>query len=167
MTTSLYADAFEHHVWATDRIIEACETLSEAQLAEPVPGTYGSIIDTLRHTVGADCWYLLRLGGEHDALDEATADLAALRTQMNRHGDLWRGVLARDIDPDELVVVERDDGSVARSATGLRLAQAVHHGTDHRSQVCTALTQLGIEPPEVDAWAYGFAHGRFEDTAAD
>ena len=37
---------------------------------------------------------------------------------------------------------------------GIRLAQAIHHGTDHRSQVCTALTTLGIEPPAIDVWDY-------------
>ena len=37
---------------------------------------------------------------------------------------------------------------------GIRLAQALHHGTDHRSQICTALTTLGVEPPEIDVWAF-------------
>jgi uncharacterized damage-inducible protein DinB len=36
----------------------------------------------------------------------------------------------------------------------------VHHGTDHRSQICTALTTLGIEPPLIDVWDYGEAVGR-------
>lgn len=43
---------------------------------------------------------------------------------------------------------------------GVRLAQVVHHGTDHRSQVCTALTSLGVTPPEIDVWAYAQATGR-------
>jgi uncharacterized damage-inducible protein DinB len=43
---------------------------------------------------------------------------------------------------------------------GIRLAQALHHGTDHRSQVCTALTTLGIEPPAIDLWDYGALDGR-------
>jgi uncharacterized damage-inducible protein DinB len=36
----------------------------------------------------------------------------------------------------------------------------VHHGTDHRSQVCTALTTLGIEPPLIDVWDFGEQDGR-------
>jgi uncharacterized damage-inducible protein DinB len=43
---------------------------------------------------------------------------------------------------------------------GIRLAQALHHGTDHRSQICTALTALGVEPPDIDLWAFGEQHGR-------
>ncbi len=42
----------------------------------------------------------------------------------------------------------------------IRLAQAVHHGTDHRSQICTALTTLGIEPPLIDVWDFGVEDGR-------
>ena len=42
----------------------------------------------------------------------------------------------------------------------IRLAQALHHGTDHRSQICTALTTLGMEPPFIDVWDYGEQDGR-------
>jgi uncharacterized damage-inducible protein DinB len=34
------------------------------------------------------------------------------------------------------------------------LLQAVNHGTEHRSQVATILTQLGVVPPEMDGWTY-------------
>jgi hypothetical protein len=43
---------------------------------------------------------------------------------------------------------------------GVRLAQVVQHGTDHWSQVSTALTLLGVEPPDIAVWAYGDATGR-------
>jgi uncharacterized damage-inducible protein DinB len=57
-------------------------------------------------------------------------------------------------------VRHRDDGSETHAPVGLRLAQALHHGSDHRSQVCTALTALGVEPPEIDLWAFGWKDGR-------
>src|SRR4030095_10500579 len=47
-----------------------------------------------------------------------------------------------------------------RSLTDVRLAQAIHHGTDQRSQICTALTTLGLEPPLIDVWAFGVQTGR-------
>ena len=37
---------------------------------------------------------------------------------------------------------------------GTVLAQVVHHGNHHRSQVCTALSGVDIDPPALDAWAY-------------
>jgi uncharacterized damage-inducible protein DinB len=42
----------------------------------------------------------------------------------------------------------------------------IHHGTDHRSQICTALTVLGIEPPAIDVWDYGDTVGRTESQPA-
>ncbi len=68
-------------------------------------------------------------------------------------------LVAGDLDADE-DIIERDGDLEVLSPVGLRLAQVVHHGTDHRSQVCTALTSLGIEPPEIDLWAWARATGR-------
>ncbi len=63
--------------------------------------------------------------------------------------------------PDgETDMVEHGDGWDFHSPLGFRLAQVIQHGTDHRSQVCTALTSLGVEPPEIELWAYGEATGR-------
>lgn len=64
MPGSLLTDAFGHHVWASVRLLDACADLDDAQLAMAVPGTYGSIIDTLRHLVSGDVFYLdvLRVG---------------------------------------------------------------------------------------------------------
>ena len=159
-------DAFGHHVWATVRLIDACLTLSDEQLETVVPGTFGTILATVRHTVGADASYLSTLtGGPTPEIDEDTMDLAELRAAMESCGPAWMQLLAEDPDPDAVVVRHRDDGSDSFAPIGIRLAQALHHGTDHRSQICTALTTLGIEPPEIDAWEFGALDGRVRQTA--
>ena len=48
MTTSLLADAFGHHVWATLRLIDVCLDLTPEQLETEVPGTFGSILCLLQ-----------------------------------------------------------------------------------------------------------------------
>ena len=53
MSRTLLEDAFEHHVWATLRLIDTCLTLSPSELERAVPGTYGTILDTQRHVVGS------------------------------------------------------------------------------------------------------------------
>jgi uncharacterized damage-inducible protein DinB len=169
MSKSMIADAFDHHVWATVQLIRACEALTPEQLETTVPGTFGSILETMRHTVGADSWYLHRIGGERfepiSEEAEAALDLPAMRSLMERHGERWRELLASDLDPEKVVEVRRDEG-VFRAPIGVRLAQAIHHGTDHRSQICTALTALAIEPPEIDLWAWGAAVGRTQEAPA-
>jgi uncharacterized damage-inducible protein DinB len=165
MTRPILADAFDHHIWATLRVLDACAPLSDEQLASAVPGTFGSILDTLRHTVGADCSYLeLLSGGKVGQVDEEAMDVPALRAAIEANGPVWQEVLAGLTDPDQPLTRHRDDGSTATAPVGIRLAQVVHHGTDHRSQVCTALTALGITPPEIDAWDMAVAQGRFSET---
>jgi uncharacterized damage-inducible protein DinB len=160
-------DAFAHHVWATLRVIDACVPLSPEQLGTSVPGTYGSILDTIRHLVGADAAYLFAMtGGETPLIAEDHMDLQALRVQMEGHDAAWSRVLAQDLDPDAITVRRRDDGSETHAPVGIRLAQALHHGSDHRSQICTALTTLGLEPPGIDLWDFADLRGRVVEIPA-
>lgn len=90
----------------------------------------------------------------------ASMDLPALRAAMEGNGVAWSSLLAQDLDPDSVIVRHRDDGSESHDLMGIRLAQALHHGTDHRSQVCTTLTTLGVEPPAIDVWDFAEQAGR-------
>ncbi|MEO6578802.1 MAG: DinB family protein [Candidatus Limnocylindria bacterium] len=165
MKKSPLNDAFGHHVWATLRVIDACLPLTPEQLQTSVPGTYGSILDTIRHLVGADAAYLgLISDGQSSEIQEDAMDLAQLRSTMVALGPVWAAVLAANPDPDRDVIRHREDGSDGHAPLAIRLAQAIHHGTDHRSQVCTALTTLGTEPPAIDVWDYGADDGRVFET---
>jgi uncharacterized damage-inducible protein DinB len=165
MNGSLLADAFGHNVWATLQVLDVCAGLTEEQLATTVPGTYGTIIDTLRHTVVAEVNYLAVFTADGPMLaDSETADIPTLRAAMEAMGPAWAALLATDLDAELPLTRTRDDGSTSTAPLGVRLAQVVHHGTDHRSQVCTALTALGIEPPEIDVWAYAWKDGRLSET---
>ena len=162
MSASLLGDAFAHHIWATERLIDEVGALGPEQMRETAPGTYGSILATLRHLVASDRWYLsfFPSGERLPPLDEeADMGLPELRSAISTNGTAWMELLASDID-GETDTLERGDGWVFHAPLGLRLAQVIHHGTDHRSQVCTTMTQLGVTPPEIDLWGFGEATGR-------
>ena len=92
---------------------------------------------------------------------------AGLRDAMVSDGHAWSELLASEPDPDRVVTeVDDKDGSELDAVMGVRLAQTLHHGTDHRSQICTAMTSLGVEPPGIDVWEYGFATGRVAERKA-
>ena len=165
MTKSTLQDAFGHHVWATLRVIDACLPLSREHLETAAVGTYGSILDTLRHLVGADASYLFVVtAGRRQEIEEERMDLARLRSVMVDNGPAWQSLVAQDPDPEAIVVRHRDDGSESYAPMSIRLAQALHHGTDHRSQICTALTTLGMEPPAIDVWDFAEQDGRLRVT---
>ena len=155
-------DAFDHHVWATVRLIDACRELSPDQLEASAEGTYGSILRTMRHLVGSDSWYLFDITEDPARrIDEKSMGLPELRDAMGDDGEAWSAYLASGPDPDQVLTeIDEDDGFRRDAPVGLRLAQALHHGTDHRSQICTALTTLGVEPPGIDVWEWGLAIGR-------
>ncbi len=77
------------------------------------------------------------------------------------HGDARLEEAATQAGQDRRVQVTGDDPpGTWWMPVSLFLLQAVNHGTEHRSQVATILTQLGVEPPEMDGWAYFFASGQ-------
>lgn len=161
MDRPLLDDAFAHHVWASLRLIDTCLVLTPEQLDAAVPGTYGSIRETMRHFVGGDSYYLSHLTG--DPAREIDADhmgLRQLRDVMEADERTWIELLATDLEADAVVKDVDEDGYERDATIGIRLAQALHHGTDHRSQICTALTTLGVEPPGIDVWDFGVHAGR-------
>jgi uncharacterized damage-inducible protein DinB len=162
MSSSFMEDAFAHHVWATLRVVDTCLELSPQQLETVVPGTYGSILDTLRHLIGSDSWDLFVATGDRASLiREDDMDLSELRAAMESHGPGWSRLLAGDLDPHSMLdEVDPNDGYERHIAMGIQLAQVLHHGTDHRSQVCTALTALGVQPPTIDVLQFGMQVGR-------
>lgn len=165
MPRSLLEDAFAHHTWATLRLLDACDGLNAEQLETALPGTYGSIIDTLRHVIGGDLCYLHYLTGEGECDAPEGADLSSLRAIAEDTGSRWHTFVSRNPDPDAVVTeVDPTDGYRREASIGIRLAQALCHGTDHRSQICTALTSLGRTPPNIDVWDFGVATGSITET---
>jgi len=156
MGPSLLDEAFAHHAWATLRLIDTCLSLTPEQLKAAVPGTYGSILETTRHLVEANTYYLARLTSDPARdIDSGAMGLRELRAEMEADERTWI-----ELDPDVVVTDVDEEGYRRDASMGVRLAQAIHHGTDHRSQICTALTTLGLEPPLIDVWAFGVQTGR-------
>lgn len=169
MSGSLLEAAFTHHVWATSRVIDACLDLSVEELETNVLGTRGPMLETLRHVVLSDSEELFFLTGNVAFdIDEEHVSLAEARVIMERNGSGWTEYISGSLDTDAVVLeVDKTDGFQRWAPVGFRLAQALHHGTDHRSQVCTALTTLGLEAPEIDVYHFGLDTGRIVEKMPD
>jgi len=168
MSRSLLDDAFAHHVWATLRLIDACLALSPAQLDAKVPATDRSILGTMRHVIGNESFELFVANGERGSFIRADRmGLTELRAAMEDIGTGWSRLLDEGIDADTVLrEVDPDDGYQKYAPMGIRLAQTLHHGNDHRSQICTALTTLGVKPPAVDVFSFGLHDGRVVEVPA-
>jgi uncharacterized damage-inducible protein DinB len=162
MPRSISADAFAHHTWANLELLVICKGLSEAQLETVVPGTYGSIVATLRHLVENDCFDLWVLNGGRTPFREAEAmSLEEMAADITEHGDAWEALLAGHPDPDtDVLEVDPGDGFRRTAPLGIRLAQALHHASEHRTQVCVGIASLGLGAPDLSAFAFGMELGR-------
>jgi uncharacterized damage-inducible protein DinB len=159
------ADLFRHHLWANLRLLDSCENLSDAQLEATTPGTFGSIRATLTHLAGADESYLARLTGERPA-DAIRAGevlgLADLHAHLRRSGEGLIEAAQRVSTIGRIRVAW--GGNVWQVPPGVILTQAINHATEHRTQITTIITQQGVEPPDVDGWAYVVANIPTEET---
>jgi len=162
MSSSLIAAAFAHHAWATLRLVDACESLSAEQLAVTVPGTFGSAIETLRHVVESDADYLNILRDMPEPwFDLREAPLPELRSVAERVAEGWTAFLASKPDSERLVrEIDPDDGYTRDAPVGVRLAEALHHGNEHRTQLLAIFGALGVPAPRISVWDYGLAEGR-------
>ena len=159
MPRPLAEDPFELHAWAIARLLDACEGLSPEQLAFAAPGAFGTVMDTLRHLVEGDRFQLWAAGVYIPPIDASVMDFGELRAIATKNAAAWREYLPAHPDGDELII-DVDEGGWKRTATvGLRLTQALQHGIEHRTQVCAALTLLGLETPDLSGWEYGVVTG--------
>jgi uncharacterized damage-inducible protein DinB len=166
----MHREGFRHHAWATRQLLDHCATLSPEELERAMPGMYGGVLATFRHLVDADAWYLWCITAEElgeDVRDKDALWLDDVSALADRIARQWETLLARELDPDAEIVVRRKDGSMRSATLGVRLAQALHHGSDHRSQISTALTTLGHPVDELDVWAWGEAVGLCRHVHAD
>lgn len=156
---TLLEDFYRQNEWATLRLIEVCRGLGEEQLEASAEGTYGSIRATLLHYIAAEPSYVTRLGGEFagprlsfegapdfDQLAEAARQSAAglidRAEQASRETWSYTTAEGEDIDAEAVLV------------------QALNHGVEHRTHICTILTTLGIQPPALDGWTWAEETGR-------
>ena len=161
MSDPLLRTAFDHHVWATLRVIDASLDLRPEDLATDVPGTRGPLIGTLRHLVESDSFDLFILTGDrrYDVVADEMA-LPELRAVMERNGTGWTELIAGPLDADAVVrELDETDGFQRWAPIGYRMAGTLDHGSDHRSQICTALTTIGVAVPPIGVFDLGMEAG--------
>jgi len=150
------SEAFQHHTWATEKLIRHLRGLPEGALTATAEGVYGEVLPTLSHLLAADGRYLQHLEGTTPAPrvgPDPTRSLAELADQVRDQAVRWRIMLAR-VGEVDVTIPARGDRPEMPHATNLLIGQALHHGNDHRTQICTVLSVNGFETPDLDVWSY-------------
>ena len=146
---------FSHNLWANRQLLERCAELSREQLDATVFGIYGSIRDTLLHFVLAERGYYTRISTGERYHRPKDADSMTIQEMIAFVEETGSGLIewAQKVGVEDKVVVD-SNGMPLEVPKTVILTQAINHATEHRAQVMVIMTQLGVQPPELDAWTY-------------
>ena len=154
MTENILGKLFEHNNWANLQIIQACFALSDEQLdAEPQSATKGSIRLTLLHLVASQHGYLRTLTLPLESrLDAPTVAFAELQESASKSGE---GLLALARGEQKSLKPQLQTRDRYLVEPWVLMVQVINHATEHREQIKSMLSSLGVTPPNIDGWSYG------------
>ena len=153
-------ELIHYNNWANAQILAACQNLTEEQLDASAPGVYGPIRDTLLHMLWAEADYVGRITGDRPypatfgrGQQPTLADLTTFAAPV---AEALLNTVQR-VPPDQ-IVHEEEDGNTMDYQARLLYLQVINHGIEHRTNVTTILSSLGVTAPEIDGWGYLSAH---------
>lgn len=154
MAVNILEKLFEHNQWANLQIIRTCTALSDAQLdAEPASATKGSIRHTLWHLVASEQGYLsLLTGTDHRSYWPSPPPFAELQEAEHLTGE---GFLALTRDESQVPTTRLQTRDGFYVEPWVLMVQVINHATEHREQIKSMLSALGVTPPELGGWDYG------------
>src|SRR6266446_1673233 len=142
VTVDYYRWLYDYGYWARARVLVQVAKLDHDAYIASRALDYGSIRGTLVHWLAREAIWLDRWQGTTDSLI-GESDLRAFLNELT--------------DPQLLPTI-----SYVSALTNNRYAiplwhmmfHVVNHGTQHRSEVALALTQLGLSPGDLDLIVY-------------
>ncbi len=158
MTAGDLREVFDYHYWATHKLLDVVSTLTDEQFTRAIGGAYGSVRNTLVHTLSAEWGWLDRCGGLRrgpalKAEDYETA--ASLANRWREIEDAMRTFLAA-LTPEDLDrIVEFSFGGPTHAMRVEHLLRhAANHSTHHRGQVAMMLRMMDVVPGNFDLLFY-------------
>jgi uncharacterized damage-inducible protein DinB len=159
VTVSNLEALYEYGYWANRRLFSVITQLTPEQFVQPVAGSYGSIRNTLVHTMSAEWGWLDRCGGPPRGAKLSPDDYPTSQSVIERWSKVERYVrefLSTLTDQDLSRNVEYSmPGSQPRSMPiGNLLQHSALHAIHHRGQLALLLRQLGVAPGNFDLLLY-------------
>jgi uncharacterized damage-inducible protein DinB len=156
MHIAYFRTLFAYDSWARAKLLAAVEVLPEHEYFAPQPLDYGSIHGTLVHTFAAETlWFTRWHGSSPERLLDGRdiANLTALQQRWREHEPQLQEFLAASDDDrltNAVVDYRSTTGELWRRQLWETMVHLVNHGTNHRSEVAAAISQLGHSPGDLD-----------------
>lgn len=154
MTEDVLVKLFEHNNWANIQMIQACSALSAEQLdTEPHSATKGTIRQTLLHLVASQRGYLALLTLPVEERQKVPLAFADLKEVAQSSGEALLALLKGEKGELTRNRLQTTDGYSVEP--WVILLQIINHATEHREQINSMLSALGLTPLDQDGWSYG------------
>lgn len=157
-----------HMAWANQKTIEHLQTLPEDSLKAFATNPEWFVAEIAHHIVDSADHYAFRISGKpaltqpgDECIDDINmiADLARLKEQAAKvDAMLLDCVKLEDV---QIEFLNYSDKLVKRWRSTI-LSQAIHHATEHRAQIASALEAKGFTPvnlDDLDLWSYEIETG--------
>lgn len=145
-----------YHRWAYELTYAEVDALSDHDYRRDCGLYFDSVHGTLNHLLLVDHLWHGRLMRDpfpiRTLADEVEPDRERLKARLLDRSQVWLDLLAT-IEDEELGGIaefRKIDGTQARLPRASAILHVFNHGTHHRGQISTALTQLGRKAPEID-----------------
>jgi len=155
---------YDYGYWANRHLFAVMAELSPDEFTRNVAGSYGSLRNTLVHSMSAEWGWIDRCGGQ--ARGPALAaddfpDLESVTTTWAKVEGYVRDFLSRlsDDDLSRVIVFTLGSGAERAMPLGELLHHGAAHGAHHRGQVALLLRMLGHAPGNFDMLFYYAARG--------
>lgn len=166
MPSDFLTTLIEYNNWVNVRIIDACESLTDQQLdAKAATATKGSIRETLWHLMTAQqrmVWRVTGAGSIDDDIWQDPPSFAELREAALASGEQ---LLAIAEESPQATVKTQFGGIDYLVEPSVVMAVALNHAAEHREQINSMLSTLGIKPPE-GGWMFGVSTGALREADA-
>jgi uncharacterized damage-inducible protein DinB len=157
-----------HMAWANAKTITHLQSLPKEALSAYATNPEWHVAEIIHHIVDSGDHYAFRISGipaltqpDDQCIDDVKeiADLARLKEQA---AIVDKALLdCADLDDIQIEFTNYEDNLVKRWRSTI-LSQSIHHATEHRAQLASALEAKGFKPLDLDAldlWSYEIETG--------
>lgn len=155
-----------HMKWANRLTIEHLQTLPDEALKAFATNSEWFVAEIMHHIVDSADHYVYRIRNEHCNVPgekiqevESVADLEFLKVQAEAIDSALQECAKLD---DIQMEFENYSGKLVKRWRSTILSQAIHHATEHRAQIASALEAKGFKPvdlDELDLWRFEINNG--------
>ena len=158
----------KHMAWANQETIKHVQTLPEEALKSFATNPEWFVAEILHHIVDSGDHYAFRISGKVALTkpgEPCIADIEKISdlSRLAEQASIVDAALLECAKLDDIQLeFENYSGNLVKRWCSTILSQAIHHATEHRAQLASALEAKGFSPlnlDDLDLWSYEISQG--------